>query len=58
MISALYKNLPDNIEKLLTRSMAKGLANGSGEAMLRVRVRLQWRCVYALEFHSFHFTSS
>jgi hypothetical protein len=37
MISALYKNLPDNIEELLKQSVTKGLANGTGEAKLFFR---------------------
>jgi len=37
MISALYKNLPDTIEALLKRAIAKGLANGTGEAKLFFR---------------------
>lgn len=36
-MSALYRNLPDNTEVLLQRAIAKGLANGSGEAQLFFR---------------------
>jgi len=37
MISALYKKLPENIETLLQHAIAKGLANGKGEAKLFFR---------------------
>lgn len=37
MASALYKNLPDNTEQLLKRSIERGLAKGTGEAKIFFR---------------------
>ncbi len=37
MISTLYENIPDNIDKRLEESIAKGLSNGTGEAMIFFR---------------------
>jgi hypothetical protein len=37
MISALYTKLPDNTEQLLKRALAKGLADGTGDAKIFFR---------------------
>jgi len=37
MISSLYNNLPENIGVLLERAIAKGLANGTGDAKVFFR---------------------
>ena len=37
MISALYKNIPDNIDLLLERAITKGLSNGTGKARIFFR---------------------